>query len=82
MPITALQLYRVEPPDFPEIHGQGEMPTGVTIAHAGFEPVTIPYGTVVKASNTCDGDRGIANLDADVPLVRVAVLEGLSVTAL
>lgn len=81
--IVPLKLYRVEAPVLPPSVGQGEPAGGVMFARDGFEPVTIPYGTVVKASATCDGDRGIANMEAEgTPLVRVHVLEQLSVTAL
>lgn len=80
--VAPLSLYRVDAPALPPSIGQGEAATGVTFTREGFAPVTIEYGTVVKASNTCDGERALANLEADPPLVRVDVLQQLLVTAL
>ena len=38
-------------------------------------PYEFPEGIVVKASSTCDPENGVANMDAEPPLVRKEFIE-------
>lgn len=82
--VQPLSYWRVrEAPAWPKIEGQGAMPTGASVTLPGADgashTLTFPWGTIVRASSTCDPDRQLANLDAEpVPLVRTAVVAELA----
>ncbi|MCA0270235.1 MAG: hypothetical protein LCH53_13610 [Bacteroidetes bacterium] len=73
-PAKPLATYRVQAPTLPESIGQGEPPTALVIV-VGTRRYELPYGTLVKASATCDPEGGVANLSASPPLVRCAIID-------
>ena len=84
MSVDPLSYWRVQPePEWPRVVGQGAMPAGpaVQVSAPDGTPHVLPlrWGQLVRASSTCDPDRGVANLDADPhALVRTAVVEQLA----
>lgn len=75
--VTAGDRYQLRVPAWAETYGQGEPPRGLTISRGG-ETRVIPWGALVKASATCDRPGpGIANMDAEPPLVDCGVIEEL-----
>lgn len=73
-PAKPLATYRVQAPTLPESIGQGEPPTALVIV-VGTRRYELPYGTLVKASATCDPEGGVANLSASPPLVRTSIID-------
>jgi hypothetical protein len=82
-PLPALSYWRVVPaPAWPRVVGQGAMPSGpvatVTAPDGSQHELTLTWGQLVRASSSCDPDRGVARLDAEpVALARCAVVRQL-----
>jgi hypothetical protein len=74
MDVTTGEKYQLQEPTWATTYGQGDPPACLTISRSGATRA-IPWGAVVKASDNCDPDGQIANMDAEPPLVRTDVIQ-------
>ena len=73
--IAAGKFYKLLKPEWSLTHGQGKPPEAMKVKVSGKE-YTLPWGTVFKASGSCDPENKIGNLKASgYPTLRIEFIE-------
>lgn len=77
MTVEAMEYYRLLEPTWAKTIGQGDPPTCMVIVKDG-RRYELPYGAEFRASDTCDPENGVANLDSDPMKLRCHIIEEFS----
>lgn len=73
--ILAGSYYKLLEPAWAKTYGQGSPPKEMNISVPG-KDYSMPWGTIFKASGSCDPDNCIANLNASgYPLLRIEFIQ-------
>lgn len=74
MSAQPMEYYRLRTPTWSKRIGQGDPPDAMIIQQDE-HTYRIPWGTEVRASDSCDPEGQVANLEHDPPLVRCRVID-------